>query len=257
MSRSLVVTALLAAALGSSTTAWLATTEPSSPDPIVLHEGAAGPRAVTSSPRPRLDLRPRIEQEQQRELPPLRDRDDVDAYLERLVSRARVQGRVTAVEVEPGMSAIFALRGSMPEAQLLALADDFDARMQALSAELGASPRSSAPDFDEALFALHDARDPVARGEAIERVLEALEPLDEPARLEAEARLDQTLGGPEPELRADTAALRDDIEAATEPHDREHAVRRYVEAVENLPREQAEALLDEVERGEVPGVSLR
>ncbi|MCB9715720.1 MAG: hypothetical protein H6712_17755 [Myxococcales bacterium] len=257
MSRPLVVTALLAAALGSATTAWLSASAdpPHEEEPLPLRLAGAGGERPRARPRPRVSLRPRITEEEERELPGLHGRVDVEAYLDRLVARARAQGRVTAVEVEPGMSAIFALRSSMPEGELLAMADDFDARMQSLSAELGAIPRPPSPDLDEALAALRDD-DPLRREEAIERALEAIEPLDEPARLEAEARLDEALRGREEASRLEPEDLRAEIDAATDPDERDLAVRRYVEAVENLPREEAEARLADLERGEMPGTSL-
>lgn len=260
MSRTLVVTAMLAAALGSATTVWLTTkgeearAEPS----LALHMGAgpreAEPRRARS--RPRIDLRPRIEEEEARELPGLSGRADVEAYLDRLVARARAQGHVTAVEVEPGMSAIFGLRGTLAEGEVLAMADDFDARMQALSTELGASPAAPPPALDEALAQIAGADDPLARQDAIDDALEALEGLDEPERLAAEARLDEVLRDETPSARADPVALREAIDMAVGTAERERAVRRYVEAVENLPREEAEARLAEVERDELPGVSL-
>jgi hypothetical protein len=88
-------------------------------------------------------------------------------------------------------------------------------------------------------------------------VLDGIETLDEPARLAAEARLDEVLRAPAPTPAADPTELRRALDEARGARDRELAVQRYVEAVENLPREQAEALLAEVERGELPGVSLR
>lgn len=255
MSRPLIATALLAAALGSATTAWLVASGRTAPTTAAadVHVRPAPARA----PAPRgLDLRPSIEQEEQLALPGLHGRADVEAYLERLEARARAQGRVTAVEIEPGMTAIFALRGTVPEPDVLAMADDFDARMQALGAELGAAARPSPMGVEQAFAALEEAEDPRAREAATRQVLDGLESLDEPARLAAEARLDEALRDDAPPPAADPLALRRAIDEAAGQHDRELAVQRYVEAVENLPREEAEALLAEVARGDLPGVSL-
>lgn len=179
----IVVTALVAAALGSATSAWLATrTTGEQPTLDLLQEPDSDRKSARRPRRPFESLRPEISQEEQQVLPGLHGRGDVDAYLHKLAERARAQGRVSAVEVEPGMSAIFALRGQIPEGELLAMADDFDGRMQALTAELGATPRPSPPDFDDALGQVHHAEDPAAREAAIRQALDALEPLPEPAR---------------------------------------------------------------------------
>jgi hypothetical protein len=256
MSRPLFVTALLAAALGSATTAWLAASAPAAPPSELAADALARPTHARVPRRPHVDLRPSIEHEEERALPGLHGRADVEAYLDRLEARARAQGRVTAVEIEPGMTAIFALRGPLPEGEVLALAEAFDARMQALGAELGAAARPAPPRFEEALAALARAEGSDAREAATRVALDALEPLDEPTRLAAEARLDAALGAPEPPPAADPQALRQAIDQAAGARDRALAVRRYVEAVENLPREQAEGLLAEVEHAELPGTSL-
>jgi hypothetical protein len=51
-------------------------------------------------------MRPRIEAALRTEVEPLRGRDEVSAYLERLRVRAVAQHQVTALEVEPGVAAI-------------------------------------------------------------------------------------------------------------------------------------------------------
>lgn len=259
MSRLLFATSLLATALGSSTAVWLVVARPltstSQAHPEAHAEAHAKP-APRRTRRPHLDLRPRIVEEEQRELPGLSDRTDVEAYLDRLEARARAQGQATAVEIEPGMTAIFALRGTEPEEQVLAMADAFDARMQAVSAELGAVERPVPPSFEEGLAALARAEDPEDQQAAIREALDAIEDLDEPTRLQAEARLDAALEGRVARVDAEPESLRQAIDDAEDPQARASAVQRYVEVVENLPREQAAALLAEVERGELPGASL-
>ncbi len=258
MSRSLVVTTVLASALASATTVWLTTLgasgDPSAAEPEA-HVQASRPRRVR---RPRVDLRPRIEQEEARALPGLNGKEDVAQYLDQLEARARAQGHASALEIEPGMTAIFALRGDVPESEMLAMADAFDARMQALSAELGAPPRPEVPALEDALARVQRSDDPEDRAQATREALEALETLDEPARRQAEAELDEALGGPTAETSSpvEHEVLRQAIDEAPEGEARERAVRRYVEAVENLPREEADAMLAEVEKAEVPGVSL-
>jgi hypothetical protein len=54
----------------------------------------------------REDVRPRIAEAIRTEVEPLQGREDVASYLDRLRARAVAQGRVTALEVEPGVAAI-------------------------------------------------------------------------------------------------------------------------------------------------------
>ncbi len=256
MSRPLIATALIAAALGSATTAWLVVSDRAAATPEATDVQAR--RVPARAPTRRtLDLRPEIEREEERALPELHGRADVEAYLERLEARARAQGRVTAVEIEPGMTAIFTLRGRVSEEDVLAMADDFDTRMQALGVELGTTARPASPDVERAFAALARAEGPRAREAATREVLDGLETLDEPARLAAEARLDEALEEHAAAPAADPLELRRAMDEAEGTRNRQLAVREYVEAVENHPREQADALLAEVARGELSGASLR
>jgi hypothetical protein len=61
---------------------------------------------VASCAHGRADARPRIEKAMRTEVEPLRGRDEVAAYLEKLRVRAVSQHQVTALEVEPGVAAI-------------------------------------------------------------------------------------------------------------------------------------------------------
>jgi hypothetical protein len=63
----------------------------------------------------------------------LEDRAQLDAYLDRLESQAREKGRVTALEVEPGMRAIELLAPELGPEASLRLRADFAKRMRALS----------------------------------------------------------------------------------------------------------------------------
>jgi hypothetical protein len=54
----------------------------------------------------RPDFRPRIAETIRTEVDPLRSREDVASYLDRLRARAIAQRQVTALEVEPGVAAI-------------------------------------------------------------------------------------------------------------------------------------------------------
>ena len=65
-------------------------------------------RSAEPSPAagPQGDMRSRIDEAIEREVAPLRERDEVASYLDRLRARAETQRQVTALEVEPGVEAI-------------------------------------------------------------------------------------------------------------------------------------------------------
>ena len=74
------------------------------------HHAEVSPRppaiASAAPALPPVDLRPRVEAALRDEVEPLRGKDDVTAYLERLHVRATARGQVTALEIEPGVAAI-------------------------------------------------------------------------------------------------------------------------------------------------------
>jgi hypothetical protein len=74
-------------------------------------------------------------------LPALKSADDVKRYLDELATQARHNGHVTALEVEPGISALQARQATIGAEQTLKLMLEFATRMNALSREL----RGSAP----------------------------------------------------------------------------------------------------------------
>jgi len=71
------------------------------PGPVRLAESARPP----ASPAP-VDRRAELEAAIRKEVEPLRSKDEVAAYLERLRARAVAQRQVTALELETGVAAI-------------------------------------------------------------------------------------------------------------------------------------------------------
>jgi len=144
--------ALLALAAGASAAGlWQLrpTTAPSLPQPTMVAMRADAPvvnapaqatsgnsNAIVSPPRAPETVRPRIEAAVERALPRLHDAHDLDRYLGDLESAARAQHHVTAVELEPGMRAIFALQGELGAEETIQRSREFSLRMTRLSAEL-------------------------------------------------------------------------------------------------------------------------
>jgi hypothetical protein len=98
------------------------------------------PSVGTSAERPE-DLRPRVQGAVAGALDELGsapDRASVEALLARLEAQARANGRVSALEVEPGLAAIAAIETTLAPGEAAAWQGAFGARMQALSSELRA-----------------------------------------------------------------------------------------------------------------------
>ncbi len=102
------------------------------------------PRKPAVSLTRKADIRGQINRIIRREAEPLgqaRGQRQLDAYLARLEARARAKGKVTALEVEPGLAAIRAHQPGKPGAMARMAA--YSSRMVRLSAELsGKSPRT-------------------------------------------------------------------------------------------------------------------
>jgi hypothetical protein len=130
---------LLMAAGASATALWqLRPAAPPSTAPVALHqEEPAPPAPVVAAPaRAPEPVRPKIEAAVERALPRIHDPRDLDRYLGDLESAARSQHHVTALEVEPGIRAIFALQGELGAEETLQRTREFSQRMMRLSTEL-------------------------------------------------------------------------------------------------------------------------
>jgi hypothetical protein len=132
--------ALLALAAGASATAlWqLRPTAPSTPVAVAhVEEPLVAAPVVATALRAPEAVRPRIEAAVAEALPRIHDPRDLDRYLGDLEHSARAQRHVTALEVEPGMQAIFAMQGELGAEETLVRSREFAQRMMRLSVELG------------------------------------------------------------------------------------------------------------------------
>lgn len=93
------------------------------------HDGSSAPPAQSN-------VRAAIDDAIRKETAGLDTPEAVDAYLDRLEKRAREQGKVTAVEIEPGITAIDRLRGSLGEERVAEKRNRFSRRMEQLQWEL-------------------------------------------------------------------------------------------------------------------------
>ena len=81
------------------------------------------------------DMRARIRQAVQSDLPALKTEADVDRYLAELMARAKRNHRVTALEVQPGLEAIRQLRSQLGDERSQTKLMAFSDSMEKLSAE--------------------------------------------------------------------------------------------------------------------------
>lgn len=147
-----------------------------------LPSGAAEP-AKGSPPRAKLDAD--VADAVAKVMPNLKTRDDLDNYLDSLEAKARAQGKVTALELEPGLKAIEAFGNADPQ-EIEQRQTGFAARMAVASAQM--KGRVSVSDFPR---------------QGLSRALEALEkagrPPSEPEkhRIEALIKLVEASGAPD------------------------------------------------------------
>lgn len=95
-----------------------------------------GPGVQSAPAAAGTSMRAAIDQAVRTETQGLDTPEAVDAYLDRLESRARAQGKVTAVEIEPGITAIDRLRSSLGEERVLEKRNQFSRRMEQLQFDL-------------------------------------------------------------------------------------------------------------------------
>jgi hypothetical protein len=75
----------------------------------------------------------------EREVRPLHGRAPVESYLAQLEQRARARGRVSALEVEPGLEALRQNTDEIGPADSIRLSTVFSERMVNLGRELGST----------------------------------------------------------------------------------------------------------------------
>lgn len=152
----------------------------------IADEIAPRPRSRPSPPPPS-PMRARIREEVERTV--VRDDSELSRYLDSLETRARAQGKVTALEIEPGIEMI---RLHSPDPDLIGRFSD---RMLKVQAELNGTPPPTTPDpqaihreLEAILQAIRGAPDDAERQGLIRKYLasaQQLDPDDQLATIEA------------------------------------------------------------------------
>jgi hypothetical protein len=107
------------------------------------------------------------------EVEPLRGVEQVEAYLARLEARARAKGRVTALEVEPGIAAIRGLLPRIGQKRVRLQVTAFGRRMTSLAARLDGRTLSKAPvDLPRLARRIERAPDKATRHRLVRRYIE-------------------------------------------------------------------------------------
>jgi hypothetical protein len=129
------------------------------------------------SPPPPSPMRMRIREAVERAV--VRDDTELSQYLDSLEARARAQGKVTALEIEPGFEMI---RRQSPDPDLIGRFSD---RMLKVQAELNGTPPSMTPDpqaihreLEAVLPAIGGAPDQAERQALIRKYLALAQQLD-------------------------------------------------------------------------------
>jgi hypothetical protein len=126
---------------------------PSPPSqPTTTEAPAPPPRRANDDDKPEPETAPRniraeVEQKVEADRPRLNSAHDVDSYLVDLEARARRNGRVTALEIEPGVMAIREHEAQLGPDQALQKTAEFTQKMARLSAELDKRPLNQEPPF--------------------------------------------------------------------------------------------------------------
>jgi len=189
-------------------------------------------------------MRARIREEVERA--EVHDAADVERYLDSLEARARAQGKVTALEVEPGIEKI--QRFSQNPDEKIAR---FGERMLRVQRELSGTPPAAISPQREVLrqldLLLADIRlpkDEAEKQEHIRKYLELARGLDEPQQSEELQALNQAAGvqrGPADPRAADT--LWATIQASANENERQGLIREYLALIGQLSEAEQEPRL--------------
>jgi hypothetical protein len=159
-----------------------------------IGEASAPPRV----PPPTVDVRAQVRRAVEEKAPALKSASDVEHYLSDLESQARRNGKVTALEVEPGMQAIAQLRGELGRERAMELELAFGQKMARISAERDRRDGpQAAPDLDELARQVEHPASADAREAAIRQYLEAAQALSGDEQVRALQRLNQLAHPPQ------------------------------------------------------------
>jgi hypothetical protein len=172
----------------------------------------------------------------------VRGRESLDRFLEMLEARARAQGKVTALEVEPGI-AMIELHSKDPEE-----VSRFSERMQRLQEEFaraGAKPDGGAsPTPEDLLSRMAQAKNDSDKQALVRQFLQTVSELPAERQAHALERLNAVAGSKiAPPDSATLDASYQAIETAKDEVARQDFIREYLELVSELPdRERDERL---------------
>jgi hypothetical protein len=159
---------------------------------------AASPTARPASSEVREDptaLRDHVQRIVESEVAALDSVAGLRSYLAELEKRAAAKGRVSLVEIEPGLEAIRKFQQELGEHGAAEASAEFSTRMQKLSQALTpaafAAPRAAAAERGSLLEAARTGRDEITRELAIKTYLDAIDGLPPEEKAGAIASLEQ------------------------------------------------------------------
>jgi hypothetical protein len=145
-----------------------------------------------------VDLRPRVAQaigEAVQKVGAMRDEAAVRALLSELEQRARRQGVVTAMEIEPGLAAIETLEDAVGIDGVQLRQAEFAARMTALTrAQAKPAPAAQVPAVESIAREIERTPSAEARAQLVAQYVRAADLLPEDQREQAMGRLNQLAG---------------------------------------------------------------
>jgi hypothetical protein len=202
-----------------------------------------------ASRKSKIDMRALIDKTMKRELPALRTPHKVDHYLDTLKQRALDNQKVTALEVESGISAISALEETLGPEETYRRIGAFTDEMSKLSKQFGHVPAPPSPptqqELAEKLDEIATETNKIFRQEATGEyvdMIDNIEDLDIKLKL-ADDLKQNIVAAEEPETLPDFDALAQQISNENDNAAKQAAVRKYLAAVGQLePDEQLKAM---------------
>jgi hypothetical protein len=236
------VGAALCVTLGALLAVWFGGRRSRGSDPPPVADSEVWPAAGAhqphrSPPRDPGGMRAEIQRATTRALAEVKPAD-LERYLDSLEQRARAQGQVTALELEPGRALAESVTGDQERA------NQFGRRMERVQRELSGAPAAAVPSAAsvEALAARINAETDNQRRQALIReYMDAAQALPDEEQPAAIQRINRIIAAMPP---AAPPGNPDDLYRAiaeAEPRQRQAAIMRYLEAVEALPDEEERA----------------
>jgi hypothetical protein len=218
-------------------------------EPAPAPESAPAPGDRQPSPPSKQNMRQLIAQVVDEEVSSLRGSHKVGAYLKTLKQRALSQGKVTALEVEPGIEAIRTMESEIGPEETEKRVKAFANEMAALSKQLGGIPDPPAPptgrEVNNLLDEIAGEEDNEFKQQAIKEYVERVNAVeDEEQQAELMNRLDRTIA-PSGNFEAppEMDVIAEEIVSASDPSTKQAAIRKYIDSIQLLePEEQTRAM---------------